>query len=138
VAGEMTSTDTNLVVLGAVGALTFSLLFTKTLQYLVGIGFFAIAFLLVYAVINDLNAGMIAGLLLGLFAANFFKWVLVEKNDVYSAIFLVVVAIVGILLLFVLLLYFRPFSIEIPAYRLKVLPRPNESFWKLHQAMKGM
>ena len=32
-------TDTNLVVLGAVGALTFSLLSSKTVQYFVGVGF---------------------------------------------------------------------------------------------------
>ena len=125
-------TDTNLVVLGAVGALTFSLLSSKTVQYFVGVGFFAIAFLLTYSVIKDLNTGMFTGLLLGVFATNFFKWV---KNDTFSAIFLIIIAIVGVLLLISLLLNLRFFNVKInfPTYKIKGLPKPSATFQQINQ-----
>lgn len=138
----MAATNTNLVILGTVGALTFSLLSTKTIQYFVGVGFFTIAFLLVQAVTKDLNISMLVGLLSGMFIANFFKWVL--SNDICSAIFLIFIATIGVLLLIALIasLRFQNLNLNsglgIPVNKFKGLPRPNISFTQLHQALKNI
>jgi|LSQX01.1.fsa_nt_gb hypothetical protein len=127
--------NTSLALLGAVGALTFSLLSTKTIQYFVGVGFFAIAFLLAYAVSKDLNISMLAGMLSGFFVANFFRWVL--DTDIYSAIFLIVIATIGVLLLITILLNLRlKINIPTPGFSgLKGLPNPRVGLSQLKQAI---
>lgn len=89
----MYSNEISFALMGTMGIITLSLFVTQIVKYFVGTGMSCVLFLLVCSLTGNANISMFLAVGMGIFLCNSFDWIV--ENDMYSAILLVVISVIG-------------------------------------------
>ena len=114
---------------GALGIACLSFLLTRTARYIVGIGMSGSGFLALSALSLDVEMTLFLSVMIGIFCYLHYDLLMLE--DLYTGVFMLVIAVIGLIILtFIVLHFLQSFTEQAPS-AFGASPHPLSPRWMM-------